>query len=421
MGILLETIQSRLKGQYISQTGLANLANYGYHGEDRSFFGNLVLKHWWNWSVEQVPLWFAPNLLTLLGLICNIIAYGLVIVYSPTLTEAVPRWVCFIVAFLIFMYQTLDNVDGKQARRTGSSSPLGELFDHGCDSITMGMIGLMTGAVVRIGGAFTLAGLIVGWGPFYLAHWEEYHTGILIMGKFNGPTEAQLIVIGMLLFTGIVGPWVWVRPLITIGGSHICLNHFAFAFTLIFSLITVGQNVYKVLNLPNRSMPMFDTALQLVPFTILILGSVLWAAAEYSLLSAHPHLVMMALSLVFAYLTSRLIVNRVCKEPTQLFHGILIPLFIVAFVGMIDAALNNHGPAFALATILLILSGIQFLFFSIAVIFQLTNHLHIRAFTITPKTSTHTQSHQSTDTPLLRQESSDNLEIQVEDGAHSIE
>jgi ethanolaminephosphotransferase len=26
-------------------------------------------------------------------------------------------------------------VDGKQARRTNSSSPLGQLFDHGCDAI----------------------------------------------------------------------------------------------------------------------------------------------------------------------------------------------------------------------------------------------------------------------------------------------
>jgi hypothetical protein len=29
------------------------------------------------------------------------------------------------------MYQTLDALDGKQARRTKTSSPLGELFDHG--------------------------------------------------------------------------------------------------------------------------------------------------------------------------------------------------------------------------------------------------------------------------------------------------
>lgn len=32
--------------------------------------------------------------------------------------------------------QTLDAIDGKQARRTNTSSPLGQLFDHGCDSFS---------------------------------------------------------------------------------------------------------------------------------------------------------------------------------------------------------------------------------------------------------------------------------------------
>ena len=31
----------------------------------------------------------------------------------------------------------LDNMDGKQARRTQTSSPLGMLFDHGCDSFSL--------------------------------------------------------------------------------------------------------------------------------------------------------------------------------------------------------------------------------------------------------------------------------------------
>ena len=37
-------------------------------------------------------------------------------------------------AVLLFLSHTLDGIDGKQARRTGTSSPLGELFDHGCDA-----------------------------------------------------------------------------------------------------------------------------------------------------------------------------------------------------------------------------------------------------------------------------------------------
>jgi phosphatidylglycerophosphate synthase len=34
----------------------------------------------------------------------------------------------------------LDEMDGKQARKTGNSSPLGLLFDHGCDSFTTALL-----------------------------------------------------------------------------------------------------------------------------------------------------------------------------------------------------------------------------------------------------------------------------------------
>lgn len=37
----------------------------------------------------------------------------------------------------IIVYTNLDCIDGKQARRTKSSSPLGQLFDHGCDALAL--------------------------------------------------------------------------------------------------------------------------------------------------------------------------------------------------------------------------------------------------------------------------------------------
>lgn len=42
-----------------------------------------------------------------------------------------PRWVYFSCGAAAFTYLHLDCIDGKQARRTKSSSPLGQLFDHG--------------------------------------------------------------------------------------------------------------------------------------------------------------------------------------------------------------------------------------------------------------------------------------------------
>ncbi len=51
----------------------------------------------------------------------------------------VPGWAFFLSALGLFIYQSLDAIDGKQARRTNSSSALGELFDHGCDAVSTGI------------------------------------------------------------------------------------------------------------------------------------------------------------------------------------------------------------------------------------------------------------------------------------------
>ena len=56
----------------------------------------------------------------------------------------------------------LDEMDGKQARKTGNSSPLGLLFDHGCDSFTTSLVSLMVMKVIQMGNGslimFTLLG-----------------------------------------------------------------------------------------------------------------------------------------------------------------------------------------------------------------------------------------------------------------------
>lgn len=47
----------------------------------------------------------------------------------------------------LFFYQSLDAIDGKQSRRTNSSSPLGEIFDHGCDAFSTGALSLLESSV----------------------------------------------------------------------------------------------------------------------------------------------------------------------------------------------------------------------------------------------------------------------------------
>ena len=86
-----------------------------------------------------MPLWLAPNLITFIGFLLIIISVILVICYDVTFKGIVPSWVFIICGINLFIYMTLDAIDGKQARRTKSSSPLGQLFDHGCDSFIIGI------------------------------------------------------------------------------------------------------------------------------------------------------------------------------------------------------------------------------------------------------------------------------------------
>ena len=64
----------------------------------------------------------------------------------------IPSWCFFFASLALFAYNTLDSIDGKQARRTKSSSPLGQLFDHGCDSFSMGFFILGVCHAAKISG-----------------------------------------------------------------------------------------------------------------------------------------------------------------------------------------------------------------------------------------------------------------------------
>ena len=66
--------------------------------------------------VTLVPLWLAPNLITMLGLMVNILTSLLLVLYCPTATEIAPWWTTASAALGLFIYQTLDAIDGKQAR-----------------------------------------------------------------------------------------------------------------------------------------------------------------------------------------------------------------------------------------------------------------------------------------------------------------
>ncbi|CAK5093301.1 unnamed protein product [Meloidogyne enterolobii] len=194
----------------LKHSQLARMGDHVYSAIDASWLDQLCMSKFWNYIVQWYPLWLAPNLITLIGLLINLVTVLILSHFCYSATEQAPSWAYFQAAIGLFLYQTLDATDGKQARRTQSSSPLGELFDHGCDSLTQVFVTLNVCYAMQLGTErhMVLTVMIFSISLFYTAHWSTYCTGQLRFSKFD-VTEAQMTVIGILLFTSIVGSDIW--------------------------------------------------------------------------------------------------------------------------------------------------------------------------------------------------------------------
>lgn len=116
---------------YIPTTSIENLKKYRYSCKDASYLSYYILQPYWNFCIHFIPSFLAPNLVTLLGFFALIINFFTCVYYFPYLQGHAPGWVYLSFSFGIQWYSLMDNLDGRQARRTKNSSPLGELFDHG--------------------------------------------------------------------------------------------------------------------------------------------------------------------------------------------------------------------------------------------------------------------------------------------------
>ena len=94
------------------------------------------------------------------------------------------------------MYRLLDECDGKQARRTGNSSPLGLFFDHGVDSLSVGTQAIIMFKCIQVGTSNECAFFIymVLHGIFHFTTMEEYYTGGLFLGPFNGVSDGSILL-----------------------------------------------------------------------------------------------------------------------------------------------------------------------------------------------------------------------------------
>ena len=118
----------------LSKEELENIKSFRYKTCGLTPLEITVFEPYWNFIANNLlPDWLAPNALTLLGLLVPVSCLVTVCYLDPSFTATLPGWVWLLAVFADFWYQTIDAIDGKQARRTDNCSPLGQILDHNLD------------------------------------------------------------------------------------------------------------------------------------------------------------------------------------------------------------------------------------------------------------------------------------------------
>jgi ethanolaminephosphotransferase len=258
-----------------------------------------------------------------------------------------PPWVYYSFGFGLFMYQTFDNVDGKQARRTGTSSGLGELFDHGIDSLNCTLASLLETAAMGLGtsksGVFTALCPCL---PMFFSTWETYHTHTLYLGVVNGPTEGLLLACLVMIISGYCGPAIWTQPLASLLTPHLPLlgtlglteahltdlsiRDIWVTFIIVSLLFThIPFCIHHVVQARRaKHLPVAPVFLEWTPMAVYTLSIGAWLYSPHSTLRRDNHLVLfcIVMSFVFGRMTTKMILAHLTRQPFPYWTVMLWPL-----------------------------------------------------------------------------------------------
>ncbi|XP_076180132.1 ethanolaminephosphotransferase 1 isoform X2 [Ptiloglossa arizonensis] len=368
---------------------------FQYSSVDTSPFSVNVMHPFWNKVVQYCPKWVAPNVLTFSGFLFTVLNFIIFSKYDYYLYASsddkpqyppIPRWVFALGAFNVFMAHTLDGIDGKQARRTETSSPLGELFDHGLDSWTtifitvciFSVFGRTDHSVSPLRMYFILWSVFTN---FYLTHWEKYNTGVLFLPWGYDLSMVGTIIVFTISSIGGHKAWKFISPCgISVGVIFELLLHIT---AIAASLPVVLWNIYKSYRDKTGKMRTFlDAIAPLFPLGILFTISTIWVVHSPSnIVEKDPRIVFLMIGTIFSNICCRLIVSQMSNTRCELLPWILLSVGVAAAFSFILPSIDL--PIIYIVTIVTLVAHIRF---GSCVVRQMCRHFGIYTFSIKNRT-----------------------------------
>lgn len=380
--------------KYLGPDILEGFDHYVYSCKDTSPLSNYVMHPFWNQVVKLCPRWVAPNLLTFVGF-CFCVAHFLLLTgfdYDYTANQKgsdhpIPSVVWVFVAIFLFLAHTLDGIDGKQARRTGTSGPLGELFDHGLDSwSTVFIAGSVYSTFGRNGDGYSVPVMhmyLILWNvflSFHISHWEKYLTGVMYLPW--GYDMAMVGGTGLYLATAIGGYEMWKHHFPGGISAGTVVEVTLYLGSIGLALPTALRNVYRSYRDRTGKMRTFVEAIR--PLVSLFVGfalALVWVlCSKNDILKLDLRCFFYACGTLYANMSCRLIVAQMSSTRSELFTPLLLPLGLAAAA----ATLLPIGPKQELAILYSVSALITaaHAHYGVCVVRQMCSHLKIECFRI---------------------------------------
>ncbi|XP_004922523.2 ethanolaminephosphotransferase 1-like [Bombyx mandarina] len=387
--------------KYLSREHLEGFDNYKYMAIDTSPLSVYVMHPFWNKVVELVPKWIAPNVLTFAGFMLVVLNFLMLSYYdydyyaasfsanNATLIDAttngyeevIPKSLWFIIAVFLFLAYTLDGIDGKQARRTQTSGPLGELFDHGLDSYTVFFIpaclysifGRSDYSIPPIRIYYVMWNLLLN---FYLSHWEKYNTGVLFLPwGYDFSMWASTLC---FIWTGVNGTLFYKKY---IYGSMTLAHGFELAIYgtgVVTNLPVALYNINKSYKERTGKMRSLSEALRpLWSFTSVFVISSVWVHCSARLPDYDLRMLFLLIGTLFSNVACRLIVSQMSNQRCEAINWLTWPLLVSATVSL---TLPEYEPtAFYGFTMLTLFAHIHY---GTCVVRQMCDHFRVSCFHI---------------------------------------
>ncbi|KAF4696252.1 phosphotransferase 1 [Perkinsus olseni] len=391
--------------RYLSSEDAKEVRAFKFVGEDRSLLYNYVLSPLCEVIIQWVPKWVHPNVLTLCGLLCNVISHLIVFWYCPSLTEPCPAWVWALTGIMVIAYSFFDNLDGKQARRLGLSSPLGLLVDHGCDSINV-VVGTFSAAALFQSGAGlrTLLMLFMISTQFFFAVWEEYYRGEFILPYINGPNEGILVLATIYLLSSQMPDyasfWHVEETLPFFGGSfQRCDIGLGLLLTGgILVILTHVYGVYSHLTTPReqrkrmntRTHDLHDAFSTAAPYCVGVILACLWVTfSPEGVAAQHPRLTIWFIGILFSYAVAMIQVAHVCDgDLAPCRWPCIVPVVMISCNCVLGLLSPDNRPLIHEPLLLVFVSTfalLSWLSMVISVLRDISEALSVPMWTVPPK------------------------------------